>query len=124
MNGEGRVVMTGADIKGNIAPAIDIENCTSVTITGCNIGKANNSWPDIPNARINNKNGTVMIGNCTFDNNSKGIEIGSDADNFSITNNIFKPSSYESIIDNSSEKAYKIINNNLVRYLEKNKNTK
>ncbi|MFQ3549635.1 MAG: glycosyl hydrolase family 28-related protein [Armatimonadota bacterium] len=119
--GEGRVTISGSDLKGNGAPALVVDDCTSLTVTGCGLGKAGESWAHIPNARINNKSGTVLLNACTFDQNSIGVEIGEDADNFSIANNVFAPSPYESIIDNSANTANKIINNNLMKKIEQTK---
>ncbi len=110
--GPGPVVISGADIRSNGDSAVVLDGCDSVTITGCAIGKNGPGWPDVPAVRLKKAN-NVLINGCSFDGMSKGVHISKDADNFMITNCVFKPSPYEAIIDESSEDATKIVKDNL-----------
>ena len=113
VEGNGRVVISGAELKANGDAALITRNSGSLTVTGCSLCKSGKDWPTIPAARIESK-GTVLINGCTFDDSGPGISIAENAVNFSITGNVFTPSKFESIIDHSSSTANKVIANNLV----------
>ena len=111
--GPGRVMVTGTDLRSNGDAALIVDDCTSVNITGCDIGKSGPDWPNVPAVKINGGKG-VLISGCTIDDNGPGIVAAAGADYFSITNNVFLPSKYEAIIDKSGADAKKIISNNLI----------
>lgn len=112
VNGPGRIVVSGADLKANGDAAMIVEDCGSLTVTGCTLGKSGADWPSVPAAKI--KGGrSVLVNACTFDAFGPGIAVGEKMDHFSITNNIFQPSPFEPITDKSSADASKLIANNL-----------
>lgn len=110
--GPGRVIVSGADLKSNGDAALIVRDCTSLTLTGCNMGKSADSWPTVPAAKLEGGK-SVLISGSTFDAFGPGIVIGPKMDNFSITGNVFQPSPFETITDNSSQTASKVIANNL-----------
>lgn len=116
--GPGRVVVSGADLRSNGDAALIVRDCTSLTVTGCTLGKSGDGWPTVPAARLEGGK-SVLISACTFDDNAPGLVIGKDASFFSVTNNIFQPSPFEAISDNSSADATKLISGNLSKKVAK-----
>lgn len=112
VDGPGRVAVSGTDLRSNGDAALVVNDCTSLTVTGCMLGKSGSSWVTVPQARVNGGK-SVLINGCTFDDNGQGLVIGKDAKYFSITNNVFQPSPYETLTDNSGPSATKVIANNL-----------
>lgn len=110
--GPGRIIVSGVDMKSNGDAALIVRDCTSVTITGCALGKAGDSWPTVPAAKIEGGK-SVLLSGCTFDDNGPGLVIGKGAQCFSITNNIFQPSPFAAITDNSEASTVKMIDGNL-----------
>lgn len=111
MAGPGNVIVSGADLRANGDSALIVRD-GNITVTGCSIGKSGKDWPTVPAARIEGGN-SVLINACTFDAFGPGIVIGKSAKYFSITNNVFQPSPFETITDNSGPDATKVIANNL-----------
>lgn len=118
VNGPGRIVVSGVDLKSNGDAALIVRECTSLTLTGCMLGKSGSNWPTVPAAKLEGGK-SVLISGCTFDDNGPGIVIGPKMDTFSITGNIFQPSPYTPITDNSSATAAKQIANNVSKKVEK-----
>lgn len=110
--GPGRVVVSGADLKSNGDAALIVRDCTSLTLTGCAIGKSGASWPTVPAAKLEGGK-SVLVNACTFDALGPGIVVGKKMDYFSITDNVFQPSPFETLADNSGPSATKVIANNL-----------
>lgn len=115
--GPGRIIVSGADLKSNGDAALIVRDCTSATVTGCAIGKSGDSWPTVPAAKIEGGK-SVLVSGCTFDDNGPGVVIGKDASCFSITNNVFQPSSFDTISDHSGADAVKLIEGNLSKRTE------
>lgn len=115
--GPGRVVVSGADLKSNGDAALIVRDCTSLTVTGCTLGKSGSSWPTVPAAKIEGGK-SVLLSGCTFDDNGPGVVIGKNASYFSITNNVFQPSPFETITDNSGPDATKLILGNLSKKIQ------
>ncbi len=112
MAGPGRVTVSGVELKANGNAALIVSDCTSLTLTGCMLGKAGDSWPTVPAARLEGGK-SVLLSACTFDDNGPGVVVGEKMSHFSITNNVFQPSPFEAITDNSAPSASKVIANNL-----------
>lgn len=110
--GPGRVMVAGVDLRSNGDASLVVDDCTSLTVTGCDLGKSGPSWPTVPAAKINGGT-SVLISGCTFDDNGPGVMIGKNAKFFSINNNIFQPSPFETINDQSAPGATKQISGNL-----------
>ncbi len=120
VNGPGRVIVSGVDLRSNGDAALIVRDCTSLTLTGCMLGKSGTDWPTVPAARLEGGK-SVLVSGCTFDGNGPGIVIGPKADFFSITGSIFQPSPFDSITDNSPATAAKVIANNLSKKVEQEK---
>lgn len=114
VQGPGRVVMCGADLRSNGAPALIARGCRSLTVTGCTLGKSGSSWPHVPAARLESGE-NVLINGCTFDAFGPGIVIDDGMESFSITNNVFALSPFEAIADNSGPQCRRVIANNLIQ---------
>lgn len=110
--GPGRVVVSGADLASNGDAALIVRDCTSLTVTGCTIGKSGADWPTVPAARLEGGK-SVLINACTFDAFGPGIVVDKNMSYFSITDNVFQPSPFEALTDNSGPTATKVIANNL-----------
>jgi hypothetical protein len=117
VDGPAKVVMTGVDMRANADSALIVRNCNALTLTGCGIGKNGDNWPEVFAARIEGGK-SVLINACTFDAYGPGVKIAPSMDNFSITNNVFQPSAFETIVDGSAAEASKIITGNLSRKTE------
>lgn len=111
--GPGRVMVSGVDLRSNGDASLVADDCSSLTVTGCNLGKSGPDWPTVPAAKINGGKSVLLNGN-TFDDNGPGVVVGPKAACFSITGNIFQPSGFEAITDNSDSGAKKIISGNLI----------
>lgn len=118
VNGPGRVVVSGVDLKSNGDAALIVRDCNSLTLTGCTLGKAGDSWPTVPGAKLEGGK-SVLVSNCTFDENGPGMLIGPKMEFFSVTGNVFQPSPFEAITDNSAATATKVIANNLSKKVER-----
>ena len=114
VQGPGRVVVCGADLRANGAPALIARGCRSLTVTGCALGKSGSSWPHVPTARLESGE-NVLINGCSFDAFGPGIVIDEQMTSFSISNNVFAPSRFEAIADNSGPDSRKVIANNLIQ---------
>lgn len=112
--GPGRVTISGSVLRSNGAPAVIVNKCTSLTMTGCSIGKSGPGWPTVPAMTLDGGD-SVLVNGCTFDDNGPGMVIGKSADDFLITSNLFKPSPFAAITDNSKPTANKIISSNLTK---------
>lgn len=121
VSGPGRVIVSGVDLIANLDAALIVRDCTSLTVTGCTLGKAGPDWPTAPAAKIEGGK-SVLVSGCTFDAFGPGIVIGEKANNFSITNNIFQPSPFQAISDRSAASASKVIQGNLIKKTETEKN--
>jgi len=110
--GPGKVVVSGADLRSNGDAALICRDCTSLTVTGCTIGKSGPNWPTVPAARLEGGK-SILISGCTFDAFGPGIVVGKGMSCFSITGNVFQPSPFEALTDNSGPSATKVIANNL-----------
>lgn len=110
--GPGRIVVAGTDLKSNGDAALIVRDCTSLTVTGCMLGKSGPSWPTVPAAKIEGGK-SVLVSACTFDDLAPGLVIGKGAKCFSITSNVFQPSPFEAIKDGSEPIALKVISGNL-----------
>lgn len=110
--GPGKVVVSGADLRSNGDAALIVRDCTSVTVTGCTIGKSGPNWPTVPAAKLEGGK-SVLISGCTFDAFGPGIVVGKNMDFFSITGNVFQPSPFETLTDKSGPSATKMVANNL-----------
>jgi hypothetical protein len=115
--GPGRIMVSGVDLRSNGDASLVVDDCSSLTVTGCNLGKSAANWPDVPAAKINGGKSVLLNGN-TFDDNGPGVLIGPKATYFSITNNLFQPSIFDAITDNSGSGAKKIISGNLIEKTE------
>lgn len=120
LNGPGRVIVSGVNLIANGDAALIVRDCTSLTLTGCTLGKAGPHWPNSPAAKIEGGK-SVLVSGCTFDAFGPGIVIGEKANHFSITNNVFQPSPFEPITDLSAVGASKVIQGNLMRKIESKK---
>ncbi len=112
MIGPGRVTVSGVDLKSNGDAALIVRDCTSLTVTGCMLGKAGDDWPTVPGAKLEGGK-SVLLSGCTFDSNGPGVVVGKKMGYFSITNNVFQPSPFAALTDNSGPGATKVIANNL-----------
>jgi len=112
--GPGKVIASGVDLRSNGDAALIARDCTSLTVTGCTIGKSGPGWPKVPAAKLEGGK-SVLISGCTFDAFGPGIVIGPKMSYFSITGNLFQPSHFEAITDNSPSTASKLITNNLTQ---------
>lgn len=112
--GPGRVTASGVDLRSNGDASLIVRDCTSLTVTGCMLGKSGPDWPTVPGAKIEGGK-SVLLNGCTFDDNGPGIVIGKKATYFSITNNVFQPSPFETIKDESGPNATKVISGNLTK---------
>lgn len=112
VDGPGRIVVSGVDLRSNGDAALVVRNTDSLTVTGCMLGKSGDSWPTVPAAKLEGGR-SVLINGCTFDAFGPGIVIAEKMKHFSITSNVFQPSPFEPITDNSAATANKIIANNL-----------
>lgn len=110
--GPGKVIASGVDLRSNGDAALICRDCTSLTVTGCTIGKSGPNWPTVPAAKLEGGK-SVLISGCTFDAFGPGVVVGKTMDYFSITGNVFQPSPFETLTDNSDPSAAKVIANNL-----------
>jgi hypothetical protein len=120
IKGPGRIVVTGVEMQANGDSQLIIENCENVTVSGCRFGKASEDWKDVYAVRIEGGS-NIILNACNFDGKSRGIYIGKKAEHFSITNNLFVRSPYETIKDESAESASKIISGNLTKQTDNSK---
>ncbi|NLN74710.1 MAG: hypothetical protein GX139_00150 [Armatimonadetes bacterium] len=116
--GPGRIMVSGVDLRSNGDAALIVDDCTSLTLTGCNLGKSGPDWPAVPAAKLNGGRSVLLNGN-TFDDNGPGVFIGEKARYFSITNNIFQRSQFDAITDKSPSNAQKLISGNLTEKISK-----
>ena len=117
LEGAGRVVISGADLKSNGEATVIARGDVNATITGCCIRKSGGQWATAPAAKIEGGK-SVLISGCTFGDQCPGIVIGPAVKNVLINDNIFQPCPYEAITDNSGSGTNKVIANNLIHKTE------
>lgn len=117
LDGPGTLTLAGTDIRSNGNAAVIVTECDGLVMTGCKIGKSGDQWPTVPLVKLEG-GGNVIISGCMFGHRSMGIVIDEKMDHFSITGNLFRPSPFVAITDNSSPDASKIIANNLIKKTE------
>lgn len=120
IKGPGRIVVSGVEMQANGDSQLIIEDCENVTVSGCRFGKASHSWKGVYAVRFDGGN-NIILNACNFDGRSRGIYIAPKADHFSITNNLFVPSPYDTMKDESKNTASKIISGNLEKKTEESK---
>lgn len=118
INGPGRIACSGVDLKSNGDAALIVRDCTSLTLTGCMLGKSGSDWPTVPAAKLEGGR-SVLISGCTFDDNGPGVVVGAKMSVFSITGNVFQPSPFPAITDKSGPSAAKVIANNISKKVQK-----
>jgi hypothetical protein len=112
LNGQGNVILTGADIRANSDHCLQVKDCDSLTVTGCLFKKNGTAWPDTAKVQLDGGK-SVLLNGCTFDENSVGISIGLGVKRFSITGNVFAKMEYLALVDKSAGDAKKVIAENL-----------
>lgn len=111
VEGPGHVIVSGADLQSNGDCAVVVNGGDSYTMTGCALRKSGTQWSSVYKARLSG-GASALVANCTFDNTSSGITIGSSMTNFIVTGNIFQPSPYTAINNMAGTGAQKIVNSN------------
>jgi hypothetical protein len=117
VNGDSTVIVTGADLRSNGNNNVQVLNCQSLTLTGCLLKKNGYSWQNVHMMNLN-EGKSVLVSGCTFDDTARGILIQPTMRYFSITGNLFQPSTnttITAITDNSTAGAMKVIANNLLQ---------
>jgi hypothetical protein len=112
LQGPGQIIVSGAELASNGDNNVLVSNCSSLTLTGCRLGKNGAAWSSV--YMINLKGGnSALISGCTFDGTSAGILIQPPMRNFSITGNIFQSTNNPTITDRTTGKTPKVVANNL-----------
>jgi nitrous oxidase accessory protein NosD len=110
--GRSNVIISGADLRANGLHALQVQDCDSVTVTGCLFKKSADAWPETAKVQLDGGKNIAITG-CNFDASSAGVHIGPGASRFAITGNLFAQMAHPSITDESPADAPKVISNNL-----------
>lgn len=105
------LTIAGSVIQSNGAPAIVVDRCRSLLISGCYFKKAFDN-PDI--FAVNLKGGRqISINGCAFDPHGPGISITGETDSIIITGNLFASDDFPKVVDETPDDRKKTISGNL-----------
>ena len=112
VNGRSNVILSGADVRANGGHCLHVQDCDSVTVSGCLFKKNGREWSTAAKVQLDGGRNLVLSG-CSFDDTSAGVHIGPGATRFAITGNVFAEMPYPAIVDESGAGVAKVIANNL-----------
>jgi hypothetical protein len=108
---EAVVTIAGSIIQSNGAPAIVVDRCRSLLVSGCYFKKA---FENADVFAITLKGGRqISVNGCAFDANGPGISITGDTDGVIITGNQFAADKFPTIVDETPADRRKVIAANL-----------
>ncbi len=111
VDGEGDVILSGADLRANSNHCLHVKGGDSLTVTGCLFKKNGKGWAQQPKVLVEGGK-SLTISGCTFDENSVGVRLATGAKRVAITGNVFADMPYAAIVDDAKG-ARKIVANNL-----------
>jgi len=108
---EALVTIAGSIIQSNGAPAIVVDHCRSLLVSGCYFKKAFEN-PDVFAITLTGGR-HISINGCAFDANGPGISMTGETDSVIITGNLFASDKFPKIVDETPADRRKVIDSNL-----------
>ena len=105
------VTVAGSIIQSNGAPAIVVDRCRSLLVSGCYFKKAFQN-PGVFAITLTGGR-QISINGCAFDGNGPGISITGETDSVIITGNLFASEEFPKIVDELPADRQKVITGNL-----------
>lgn len=113
LDGPCNIIASGAELFANGDAAVIVNRAEACNISGCSLGKNASNFPHVPAMKILGGD-VVLISANIFDGKGPGIVVGESIGRVAITSNVFAPSKFRAIEDDSAAAAHKLISNNLL----------